>query len=551
MQKFRRLPNFNIELSPLPAYAIALLCSFVLLNYLFRTPFFWGVGSFFESGDNAQHVSGWWYYVKDVWSLSILHTSRLNYPYGTNIAFTDSIPIAAVLFKSLISLFPYLLPEHFHYFGLWVGVVFISQALSAALFIRSLGEKRVLALVVSVVFSLTWPVIHERYSHAALMTHSIMICALSLYFMGVKQQINNNKISFLFTALSLIALTVHPYFLPMTICIYLAYSIDHAKYNGIFKSQLINILLFFVIISTSLLLLGYFESYSKAPGATYGGTYHLNLLSPFCGNSKIFGCNFESPIVRFEGYNYFGAGLIMLIPLSIFLSYKVILKLIVQYTGLAITVLVLTFYSITNHIFLGNTEILYFSIPTEMTWITEKFRAAGRFFWIVGYLILFLTIFSISKWRSYFSGIVLLLAAGVQIIDIKPEFSHIRKIAASQSKIDYKAWESIVRKIDHAVVYPTFGCSGSDFSYISKIQHIMAFHGKTLNTAYTATSRYDCENHFSDILNLKQSTAYLISDYSINQLELTGNTLVLSKFVKMSKAKQCMKIEDGLACIIN
>jgi hypothetical protein len=146
------------DLSAWQAYTLALALAFGFLTYLFPWAMFQGNSIIFDFGDNAQHTSGWWYYAKDTWHFPLLHTSRVDHPEGISIAFTDSIPLAALFFKTLMTLFPASFPEHFHYFGWWIGFVFITQALSATLLMRALGAKSIFATMLVVLFVLTWPV---------------------------------------------------------------------------------------------------------------------------------------------------------------------------------------------------------------------------------------------------------------------------------------------------------------------------------------------------------------------------------------------------------
>ena len=136
--------------------AVAIACCFV--GYLFSWAFLSGNSIAFDNGDIAQHVSGWWFYAKDSWHFPLLHTARLNHPEGVTIALTDSIPLMALIFKSLLTLFPSWFPAHFHYFGWWIGLVFVAQAVSAVMLMRALGAKSLFALVISVGFAITWPV---------------------------------------------------------------------------------------------------------------------------------------------------------------------------------------------------------------------------------------------------------------------------------------------------------------------------------------------------------------------------------------------------------
>ena len=51
------------------------------------------------TGDVAQHLSGWYAFVNDSWRFPLLNTILLDYPSGTDISLTDSIPLFALIFK--------------------------------------------------------------------------------------------------------------------------------------------------------------------------------------------------------------------------------------------------------------------------------------------------------------------------------------------------------------------------------------------------------------------------------------------------------------------
>ena len=227
-KKSHSLRWLNADVPAVFAYALALLSALAFLSYMFPLAFFQGDSTIFDFGDNAQHVSGWLYYAKDTWHFPLLYTNRVDHPEGLNIAFTDSIPLAALFFKALMTALPNTFPAHFHYFGWWVGLVFVTQALSATLLIRVLGAKNLLATVLVLIFALSWPVIHVRYSHAALMMHSIMIFALALYFLGVKKKWPSTGVAMAFMALNLAALLVHPYFVPFTAGLFVAFLVDES-----------------------------------------------------------------------------------------------------------------------------------------------------------------------------------------------------------------------------------------------------------------------------------------------------------------------------------
>ena len=69
--------------------------------------------------DWGQHYLGWAYFQHEPWHFPLGHIDNFNYPAGTNVGYTDSIPLLAIIFKT----FSFLLPDTFQYFGLWLLTV--------------------------------------------------------------------------------------------------------------------------------------------------------------------------------------------------------------------------------------------------------------------------------------------------------------------------------------------------------------------------------------------------------------------------------------------
>ena len=106
---------------------------------------------------------------------------------------------------------------------------------------------------------------------------------------------------------------------------------------------------------------------------------------------------FGRKVASFEGYNYFGAGLILLLPIALVLFWRDLVAFPKRYPALFLVLTGLFLYAISNHVWLGPYELFSFPLPTWITWLTGSFRAAGRFFWLMGYLILVATLVAFCK----------------------------------------------------------------------------------------------------------------------------------------------------------
>ena len=293
--------------SPWTSYFLAIVVSTLFVIYLFPLTFLHGNVKFFEEGDAAQHVAGWFYYVHDKWYFPLGYTRNLNYPEGANITLMDSIPLAAIFLKTLRSW----LPEGFHYFGWWHLFVRFLQAIAAVFLIRSLGYRNFLATFTAIIFALLTPAFNARFGHTALTTHALILFGLSAYILGINRQWTLTRSASIFILLSIASLLIHLYFFAMIYAIFLAFLIDFG-----FKNQIVIPCIKFFVLSVLLILctcfiLGYFTMGGE--GSSGYGYYSMNLISPFLGGRFTNWYDQHTMQGQGEGFNYLGSGLILIL----------------------------------------------------------------------------------------------------------------------------------------------------------------------------------------------------------------------------------------------
>ena len=490
------------DLSAFTAYfiAIAIACGFVA--YQFPLTFLMGHSTVFDYGDIAQHVSGWWYYAKDSWHFPLLHTTRLDHPAGVSIAYTDSIPLLALPFKVLITLFPSWFPEHFHYVGWWIGLVFVSQAVAATFLMRALGVKSLFAVLISVGFALTWPVIHARYHHPALMMQSIIIYAIALYFLGRQKTWSSSAVSIAFVGLNLVALTVHPYFLPFTAGFFTAFLIDQAIKGESWLRQLKRLLVLLILLISAILLLGYTGRPAYA-NYGYGTIFYLDLITPFCGGGKLIACG-AGPVYDFpyhEGFNYLGAGLLLLIPFAAVLNWRFIISFPKTYPAFTLLLAGFLLYTLTNHVHFNDVVLFSFDLPAWSEGLTGTFRAAGRFFWPISTFILFMALATLLKRKHWLVALLLTTALVLQVKDVKPWLSRIHAEAVKPSQLNFADWAPVMAKTDKIISYPIHECPPLHYLHNIWVMQLAGYYGKLINSGYTARGNKSCED---DNLTIQQ-----------------------------------------------
>jgi Family of unknown function (DUF6311) len=545
---------FGRDAAQFSSYILAIVIASCFVAYQFSWSFLTGNSTVFDGGDIAQHISGWWYYAKDSWHFPLLYTERLNHPEGVSIALTDSIPLMAMLFKALLTLFPGMFSEHFHYFGWWIGLVFVAQAISAVMLMRALGAKSWFALIISIGFALTWPVIHARYHHAALMMQSVIIFALAFYFLGSSKTWSSHRTSIAFVVLSLVALTIHPYFLPFVAGLFVAFMVDQIVKEEPWLLQLKRLLAFGIAQGVIMWLLGYLDR--KAPLSGFGDFFFLDLTYPFCGGGKLIKCGI-GPVYAFpyhEGFNYLGAGLLLLIPFALIFNGKSLATLPKKYPALLLLVLGFFLYALSNRVRYAGVEIFSYPLPTWLHFLTGTFRASGRFFWLVGLFILFVTLASLLKKRTLPSTLVvtflLTTALVLQVKDVRPWLDRIKTEAAKPSKLNFADWASVMARVDKLVMYPTYQCAHPHYQHYIWVMQMAGYYGKLLNSGYVARSSLNCNaDKFAIGQPFLPRHLYVLSSAVYANAPFTPGFEVPAPFEQAMKRGECVRRIDDMICL--
>lgn len=470
-------------------YVASTLMATAFFFYLYPSPlsFLAGQSVFFETGDTPQHVAGWLLYAKDAWRWPPLLTQMMNAPTGVNIALTDSIPLAALLFKPV---FP-LLPENFHYFGIWHLLNKIVQAMGAVFLMRSLERRDLFSAVAAAALALTWPAALFRIGHTALAGHGMLLIALSLYFRTISGNLTVTGATAAFGFLSITGLLIHPYLFAMVFPVALAAAVDNGRRGA---PPLISLLIPVgsgIIVILAFWLFGY--SGPSKPDPEGYSFYSMNVLAPFCGGF-LSPCGLQDATNgQYEGFNYLGAGTFLLLIVALATSCRSAVRgWIAKHLALGALLAGFTLYAISSRIFIGEFELVNFSLSWPITLITSVFRASGRFFWIVGYAIAFLALGTVLK-RAHFTLLCICGALILQWIDTSQLRAQTRAMLQAPAPFDYSGWSRLASRIDHIVVTPVYGCDSSieNMKYLY-FQTVASRLGVPINTGYVARNQNSC-----------------------------------------------------------
>lgn len=521
------------------AYAAALLMAMALVLHLYPLSFLAGHGLYFEGGDAASHVAGWLFFEKDGWHFPLLKSVRMNAPEGTSIAFADSIPLLALLLKP----FRTLLPDGFHYFGLWHGFSYLLQAAAAVFLIRSLKVRHLPGALLAAAFAITWPALTHRLGHTALMTQGLLLVALGIYFRSFQTTWSLARTSISFIALTCTALLIHPYLLAMTYPVFIACLLARHQQSRLTLAQGAR----WIIASlAALLLIMYVGGYFIGKGAAIGGfgVYSMNLLSPFCGG--LLCAPVDATGGQDEGFNYLGAGILLLLPIALTLQGADLFRALRRHWPLTLVMAVFLLYAASDRIFLGQLLLLDLPLPRLLEGAFGIFRVSGRFFWLVGYGVLFAVLVTLLRRQSGALLLIVVAALALQWHDTRSLRERVQFATRLPPNLELAPWRSALAGLQSIEIYPAYGCGDTPTEDYVRYQYIAANLGLTINSAYTARAAVHCDqkNAFSQA-PAQDGQLYVRAGFLRNSLDLPP------LFQQAIAAGDCMLDTVHLICAKN
>jgi hypothetical protein len=334
------------------------------------------------AGDPAQHYLGWWFFRNAPLLQNPLGANRnFGMELGSSIVYTDSLPLLAFLFKPFRSI----LPVQFQYMGWWMLLCFVLQAVLSWKLIGKFSSDRWVKLAGCGFFTMAPPFLLRMHGHESLMAHWLILAALLLYF-------SEEPFPLRWLILLVLGALVHAYLMLMVALLWTADRICRWR-----SRQLpMRMIAAWGILSLAILALvmwqtGYFMlSASSVQGGGYG-FYRMNLLSPFHANGgwSVFMNGTEPKPGEDEGFNFLGIGGLTLVILAVgeWLRDRSIANGFRRVVPLAILGVLLTLYAASNTLAFGKTELLTIPLPRPLAAAASVYRASGRLFWPVFYLL--------------------------------------------------------------------------------------------------------------------------------------------------------------------
>lgn len=407
------------------AYGLGFVVGLAAVFNLLPLAVIGGWGGVFQvpPGDLAQNLTGHLAFQAGDWIFPPLLAPDLFWPHGVSIALTDSNPLLSSLAKLVATLRGPGNPA-INLLGGWFAACWLLQPMAAVYALRGFGCRRWEAALATAILSATFPALLFRVGHINLCGHFFGLLALGIAARLLVSGANSARDWAVPVALLAAAVFVHPVLYILSAALLgapaLGALLDHGRRGW-------RPIAFYVAAGIASVAL-----FSVLSGMTGGGDrgfgyYSMNLLSPvWPQRSGLFGA--DLPVLddtggQYEGFNYLGAGVLLLIAAA-GIAWSVSRRKAgcagTKWRALLIVLIVLTVLAVSSEVHAGHT--LLFSLGTR-SWdiVFGAVRSSGRLFWPVGYALMLGSI-AILSWRlpRLWLTPLLAIAVALQLIDIEP-----------------------------------------------------------------------------------------------------------------------------------
>lgn len=377
----------------------------------------------------------WEQFRKTPWGIPLAENPRVGEELSGSIIHSGGIPLFEIPLKGINAF----LPETFQYFGIWTLFCFVAQAIAGWKISGLIFKSSVLRhmVVIALLFS---PIFLNRVNwHQGLIAQFFILIAIYLVFR------KDVRVPFLYWGILLAcSFLVHGYIAVMVTLIFLTSILDALIKNRLTIGDFTKGL--FVCtpgVLISLWISGYFMIGQTGLNSGWPNwLWKMDLLQPlnFAGWSHSLSWLQENQVGNLEGFAYLGVWPIALGLIALAInrgSLNPIFENARNNPSLSLLLFAFFLFSLSNKVTLGRKEFNY-QIPSFIEGYYGVFRASGRFFWPVYYLIIITALCLLKNSIKERYAIVLLgMSLTFHIVDTEKYWGNISRIN-HERKIDEK-----------------------------------------------------------------------------------------------------------------
>jgi len=532
-------------------------------SYLFTRPFLTGAVSVFlwPQGDMEQYLTGAKFFVYDSWRFPLLVSSYVERSYPQSMAFADFIPLFALVTKLVYKITGYEIP----YLAWWYVLVVVAQPISFSLLLWFGGVRNRILLLKGGMLSLLVPTFLYRVEHAALFGHFIILTAMALYFAAVGGGRRNSVwpkwVLVAWPTWLLLSATISLYLLVMAGIFFAAALVESMAWTLADRRTLLFRAFYGACViygvAALMFVLGFFVPYSLADPETLARA-STNLFSPFvpqlsslfAGGATIVDATGE----QYEGYNYLGAGLLLLMMFALVVADRRPLDLLARHPALGGALAILFLFALSGNAYAGEWSLWSFRLPNFLA----AFRSSGRFIWPVTYFGIFFGLYTIDSLKPMWRPFVLVCACLLLqwedtrlLSDAVWNLGHVTD--RPRLRNDPVALRALIAKHRGVHIAPDWACIGNTFANetIQDIGWYAALEHKAINTIYLARPPVDQDCGIrQSTLDAKLQQGYLVVVFYSSEntdTPLSGLECARREKVRVCLASEKVPITEDLA----
>ncbi len=335
-------------------------------------------------GDWRQHWLGWLFFRREPWTFPLGTVTSLAYPIGTTIGFTDSNPLVSLLLKP----FSGVLPGEFQFIGPWLAFCFMMQGYLGAALTSTVTKDAGQQLLGGWLFALS-PVLSARVGHDTLCAQWLLLGLLYLGFREYADAKAARRGAALSAATTLLAAAIHPYLAAM------CWTLAHANYLRLWRGRLMTLgrasAMALATTAGMLAVLGTIGYFGEAGMGSSGfGVYSADLVTLIDSRefSRLLPA-FHLPGGQWEGLGFVGLGGLVAGAVAILALVRARPSLRPGVWIIIVACVLMSIYALSAKVTLAGEQVASLRrLYRSLTFITEPFRASGRFIWPLHYLAL-------------------------------------------------------------------------------------------------------------------------------------------------------------------